>query len=178
MECNHAILNMKNVANGEININGDKFIFDNGVGYIEKDWGCSFPKYYIWMQGNNFRDKSVSFMLSIADIPFKIFNFRGIICSLIIDDKEYRFATYNNTKLIKYVVSNGSINIILKRRNYYLYIDSKLNKGNKLIAPVKGKMEKDIIESISETINVTLKKDNKVIFSDTSTNCGLEIVIE
>ena len=135
---------------------GDKFIFDNGVGYVEKDWGCSFPKYYIWMQGNNFRDKSVSFMLSTADIPFKIFNFRGIICSLIIDDKEYRFATYNNTKLIKYEINNDSINIILKKAKYLLHIKSIPSKKLKLIAPIKGKMEKEIYESISTSINITL----------------------
>ena len=37
-------------------------------------------------------------------------------------------------------------------------------------------MEKGIFESISASITVTLKKENIVIFSDISTNCGLEIV--
>lgn len=37
-------------------------------------------------------------------------------------------------------------------------------------------MEKGIFESIDAYIGVTLKKDNNVIFSDTSANCGLEIV--
>lgn len=50
--------------------------------------------------------------------------------------------------------------------------------GYQLSAPVKGKMEKDIFESISSLITVTLKKNDYVIFSDTSTNCGLEIVQE
>ena len=39
-------------------------------------------------------------------------------------------------------------------------------------------MSKEIFESISSLITVTLKKDNTIIFSDTSTNCGLEIVQE
>lgn len=38
-------------------------------------------------------------------------------------------------------------------------------------------MEKEILESINATITITLKKENKIIFSDTSTNCGLEIVL-
>ena len=50
-------------------------------------------------------------------------------------------------------------------------------EGYKLYVPIKGKMEKDIFESISSTINVTLMKNNDIIFSDTSTNCGLEIVL-
>lgn len=178
MECNHAILSMRNSILGLININNNKMIFNNSIGYIEKDWGCSFPKSYIWGQGNNFQKSNASFMFSIADIPFKIFNFRGIICVLIIDNNEFKFTTYNNTKLIEYNVDNHSLNITLKKGYYYLNIKSTYNTGLRLFAPVKGKMEKDIFESISSSITVTLKKDNTVIFDDTSTKCGLEIVQE
>lgn len=176
MECNHAILSMQNNANGSISINNTKFNLNNGLGYIEKDWGCSFPKSYIWCQGNNFQKSDVSFMLSIADIPFKLFNFRGIICVLKIASKEFKFATYNNAKLLKYDVNINSLNITLKKNSYYLNIKSIYDIAHKLSAPVNGKMEKDIFESISATINITLKKNDEIIFSDRSTNCGLEIV--
>lgn len=176
MECNHAIICMKNKINGIISINNKKIVFNNDIGYIEKDWGISFPKTYIWCQGNEFKNNNTSFMLSVADIPFKIFSFRGVICSLIIDGKEYRFATYNNAKLVRYDVDDDSINIILKRGKYLLYIKSQSNEGLKLIAPVKGEMKKDIFESITDVVNVTLKKKKKTLFSDTSRNCGLEIV--
>lgn len=178
MECNHAILSMKATAHGLININNNKIVFNNGIGYIEKDWGFSFPQSYIWCQGNNFQNSSACFMLSIADIPFKCFHFQGIICSLIIDNNEFRFATYNNAKLVKYNVDNNSLNITLKKGCYFLNINSKYSEGLKLFAPVKGKMKKDILESISASITVTLQKDNTIIFSDTSINCGLEIVHE
>jgi len=176
MECNHAVISMKSEANGLISINNDKIHFDKGLGYIEKDWGYSFPKSYIWCQGNNFKDSNASFMMSIANIPFLLFNFRGLICSLIIDDKEYRFATYNNTKIIEYEIYNDYLNITLKKGRYLLKLNCKYKKGLKLVAPVKGKMEKNIFESINEKITVTFKKDNKILFCDTSHNCGLEIV--
>lgn len=176
MECNHAILSMQNTADGLININDNKINFNNSIGYIEKDWGCSFPKSYIWCQGNNFQKSNASFMLSIADIPFKLFTFKGIICDLIIDKNEYKFTTYNNAKLIEYDVSNNLLNITLKKGSYYLNIKSEYNTSLKLSAPVKGKMEKDIFESISTSITVTLKRNSTVIFCDTSKNCGLEIV--
>jgi len=176
MECNHGVICMKNKANGLIKINNKRIKFNNGIGYIEKDWGTSFPKNYIWCQGNNFKNKDASFMLAIANIPFKFFNFKGVICSLIINGKEYRFATYNNTKIIKYDIKNNSINISLKKGKYILNIKSKQLNGHKLSAPIKGKMSKDILESITSVVNVTLKENNNVIFSDTSTNCGLEII--
>jgi len=37
-------------------------------------------------------------------------------------------------------------------------------------------MSKDILENIEALITITLKKDNLIIFKDTSSNCGLEIV--
>jgi len=176
MECNHAILSMKCRCNGLININGNTIDFNDDTGYIEKDWGSSFPKYYIWCQGNNFQKSNASFMLSIADIPFKIFSFRGLICSLIINDKEYRFTTYNNSKITKYEVSKNKIDIILEKDDYCLNIKTNNNLGSKLVAPVKGKMEKNIIESINSEIKITLEKNKKILFSDISNNCGLEIV--
>ena len=176
MECNHAILSMKNNANGSININDDEIKFENDMAYIEKDWGCSFPKTYIWCQGINFQKTNASFMLSIADVPFKMFKFRGVICALIIEDKEYKFTTYNNAKLVECDVNDSSLNITLKKGDFILNIKSVYDKGHKLSAPVKGKMDKDIFESITSQITVTLKNGNNVIFSDTSKNCGLEIV--
>lgn len=114
-------------------------------------------------------------MLSIADVPFKFLTFKGIICVLIIGNKEFRFTTYNNTKLIKCENKHNTLNIILKRNSYQLNIKSKYSTGQRLSAPVKGKMEKDIFESITSEITVTLKKGKTTIFSDTSILCGLEL---
>lgn len=176
MECNHAIISMQNSVNGLLNINNKEMLFNNDLGYIEKDWGYSFPNNYIWCQANNFKNPNASFMLSIASIPFKIFTFNGIICSLIIDNVEFKFTTYNNAKLIKYNVTNDSIDISLKKGNYFLNITSQNKEKQKLYAPVRGKMNKNIFESISSIVSVTLKKNDNVIFYDTSQNCGLEIV--
>ena len=94
----------------------------------------------------------------------------------MIDNQEFRFATYNNTKIMKYDINKYSLDIVLKKGEYSLNIKSENYEGLRLAAPVKGKMERDIFESISANITVTLKRNNDIIFSDTSTNCGLEIV--
>lgn len=178
MECNHAILTMDSKVFGSININEEEIIFNNGRGYIEKDWGYSFPKTYFWCQGNNFQNSDATFMCAIADIPYKFLNFRGLICVLIIDDKEYKFTTYNNAKVVEYDVNDKFLNITLKKGSYYINIKSTYdgNRSQRLSAPVKGNMKKDIFESICSSITVTFRENDDIIFSDTSTNCGLEIV--
>lgn len=177
MECNHAILAMQNEIQGVIHINNEEIILDEGTGYIEKDWGCSFPKTYIWCQGNKFQNTKANFMCSIADIDFKAFHFQGLICVLMIDGKEYKFTTYNHAKIMTYETSCNSLHIILKKGSYYLEIEATSPKGLTLVAPVKGSMQKDILESICAIVKVTLKKGNTILFTDTSTDCGLEMVL-
>ena len=159
---------MKNRIKGSLFVNNMNISFNNGIGYIEKDWRYSFPKEYIWCQGNNFNNTGVSFMLSIANIPFKLFSFRGFICSLIIDNKEYRFATYNGAKIVKSDISNNSVNVILKKNDYLLDVNAVCEEGFRLKAPVNGDMSRDIIKSICGEINIKLKRRNKFIFSDKS----------
>ncbi len=178
MECNHAILSMKNEVNGCIKINKKELIFENGIGYIEKDFGTSFPKTYLWAQGNCFERKDASFMISIANIPIFSKEFTGIICVLSIGKKEYKFTTYNHTIIEKYEVVDNRVNIILRKGKYLLKIQSLNDSSQKLIAPIKGQMNKEILESITANLKVTLQLDEKILFSDSSTNCGLEIVNE
>lgn len=83
---------------------------------------------------------------------------------------------YNNSKIIKYIVNGNLLSITLKKNNYYLEVKSLFDKGLKLSAPVKGKMQKNIFESISANVSIILRLGNKVIFSDSSTNCGIEVV--
>ena len=176
MECNHAILSMDSSINGRIVINGNEIDFINGNGYIEKDYGVSFPKSYVWLQGNSFKDSRISFMFSMADIPFMKFSFTGLICVLLVNGKEYKFTTYNNSKIVNYSISDELLDITLKRGKYTLNIKGDYGNSLKLIAPIKGRMEKDIFESISSIITVTLYRKSEKIFSDISVNCGLEIV--
>lgn len=86
MECNHGILSMKNSIQGSILLNEESFSLDSGTGYIEKDWGSSFPQSYIWCEGNRFKHSDSSFFLSVATIP-KPIHFTGFICSLLVKRK-------------------------------------------------------------------------------------------
>lgn len=44
MECNHDIVSVNHDLRGRISVNRNVIEFDGGKGYIEKDWGVSFPE--------------------------------------------------------------------------------------------------------------------------------------
>ncbi|MEG2074815.1 MAG: tocopherol cyclase family protein, partial [Angelakisella sp.] len=95
MQCNHGVLSLCHSLTGTLVLNGERLDFTGGVGYIEKDWGSSFPSSYLWTQCN-WQDKgNCAVMASIANIPFMGGSFTGCIASVLYDGVEYRLATYS-----------------------------------------------------------------------------------
>lgn len=142
MQCVHSVISMTHSVAGRIWVNGKEFRFADGIGYIEGDRGCSFPKEYLWTQCHFGRD---SVMLSVADIPFLGFHFTGIIAVIILKGKEYRLATYLGARVKK---RNHNM-VEIEQGNYRLTVTLLETREQKLSAPVKGRMSRTIRESIS-----------------------------
>ncbi len=177
MQCKHGILSMNHKLLGSLIINNELISFDNGIGYIEKDWGYSFPKYYTWIHCNNFEKKNTSLFFSFAKIPFLFKSFNGFICNFLLDNKQYRFATYNKSKL-NIRNDNNSVNILINNKKYILKIFAKPKESKKLFAPNNGKMDIQIKEALSVYINIELKDviNNTVIYEGQSDYASIEIV--
>lgn len=172
MECRHSVISMSHTLNGSLNINGIQYNFNNGSGYIEKDSGTSFPRRYTWLQCNSF-SKPCSVMASIADIPFFGINFKGCICAVIYNNREYRFATYNGVR----IRTANSRRICLSQRNLLLKIDIMPSSGgHPLKSPVMGKMSGTIHESLNANIRVRLWNYKKLLFDLHSSNAAYEFV--
>ena len=176
MECYHGIVSMSHTLHGVLKINGEEIDFNEGKGYIEKDWGTSFPKKYIWIQCNNFKNKNTSFFCSIADIPFLHKCFHGFICNLVIDDDEYRFATYNNSRFRIEYINNHQISCLFESKKGKLKIEANLSTTGELIAPQRGNMEVPIKEGISAEVKLYLSnQQNRAIYEDVGNMAGVEI---
>ena len=80
-------------------INDRSVDFSGGRGYIEKDWGMTFPRAYIWMQSNHFQRAGVSLTASVATIPWLTGWFRGFLVGLLVEGILYRFTTYLGSKI-------------------------------------------------------------------------------
>lgn len=177
MECYHGVVNIHQKIEGSLLINHKEVDFTDGYGYIEKDWGRSFPKWWVWVQCNHFKEKDISLMFSIAQIPWLKKHFTGFISFLKIKDKMYLFATYTGAKVKHLEHKNGIIEILVEDRKYSLSISGGYNESGVLKAPKNGIMERKISESISSTVKVILKDNKgKVIFEDYGKNSGLEVV--
>lgn len=178
MECNHGIVSMKHRVSGKIyGLSHTPIIFSNAIGYIEKDWGTSFPKQYLWSQANCFsHSPSSSFFLSTATIPFAGSSFTGFICNFITKGTEYRFATYNGAKRIQQTSHPPYFHVILQKADLTLEVSGKQGNSFSLQAPSSGNMSHSISESLHSELSLTLKKGDKIFFQDTSPCAGVEMV--
>ncbi len=158
MECRHSVWSMRHPVRGAVDINGQKYFFQNAWGYWEGDRGRSFPKEYIWTQCC-FRGGAV--MLSVADIPMAGIHFTGIIGFVLWRGKEYRIATYLGARAVK--IEDKAVRV--KQGN--LELDVRLLEESKrpLKAPVKGDMVRTIHESASCRAFYRFRKKGCTLFA-------------
>lgn len=181
MECYHAIVHLSHVLHGSITLDDEIMDFEGGAGYIEKDYGRSFPSNYLWLQASHFDGVDASFVFSRARIPFLGSEFPGYF-AYFTDFKNItvRFATYNRSKLDKWEVDleNRKCHGELVNRSYRLVFTAEMSGGGRLRAPVEGLMDREIIESITAIVNIRLTdKYGNILYSGTSSEAGMEISI-
>lgn len=176
MECYHGIISMTHNTKGKLMINQKTIDFNQGRGYIEKDWGKSFPRAYVWLQSNHFKDYKTSLIFSYADIPFLGMYFKGLIVNLIYDGKEYRFATYNGAKVKEELIEPNHAHYVIKRGKYVLEVDAYSDHEIGLASPREGQMIEQIKEGLSGSIKIKLFKNKELIYADEGLHAGIEIM--
>ena len=171
MQCRHSVYSMRHRINGQITVNGQQYVFQNGIGYIEGDCGSSFPKEYIWTQCH-FNNGSL--MLSVADIPMFGFHFTGIIGVILLNGKEHRIATYLGAK-VKRIDKNT---VTVKQGDFQLTARLLQKNSQPLAAPSHGLMNRTIHESASCKAYYRFSYKNEILCEFTSDRASFEYEYE
>ena len=177
LECRHDVISMGHRLMGSLCINGQTVDFTGGKGYIERDFGSSFPASWLWCQCNDFRSHG-QLMLAVAKVPCAGLLFNGLICFLVTDEGEHLFATYNGGKVSSIAASDKAIALTLKKREYsmQLIIKGDNRTGLALLAPEKGGMVRSMKETISCSVDVLLTKNGQALYHSLGRHGGFEQV--
>jgi len=177
MECYHGVVSLNHNLTGTLTKDNETYNFDDGLGYIEKDWGKSMPSAWVWIQTNSFTTEKTSFMLSVADVPWMGSSFTGFLGFFLHDNITYRFGTYTNTELEMETSNSDTVKIIISDKKFTYQIETYRNKSGILKAPTKGAMDRRIAESIDAKLRLTVtNKKGNIIFKDSTSIAGLETV--
>jgi tocopherol cyclase len=177
METYHGLVSMDHRLNGQASYGGKPIDYNGGHGYTEKDWGHTMPRSWIWMQSNNFETPGVSFMASIATVPWLNKEFRGFLGFLFVKGKIYRFATYTGAKLGQLQLEEKTLRFKIQERDFSIEVLALRSRAGYLHAPVMGAMDRRIAESIDAEIEVTLRdREGRLLYKGQGTQAGLEVV--
>jgi hypothetical protein len=181
MECYHGVVSFDHEISGRLSINGRNIDFSKGRGYIEKDWGKSFPSAWIWLQSNHFGEPDICITASVAIIPWIRRSFPGFIIGFFHKGSLYRFATYTGASIRQLEVTDDQVLWIVRDKRLLIEILAIRSQGAPLRAPTMVDMSRRISETLNATIRVRLfklgKKGTKnLIFQGTGRHGGLEVV--
>ncbi len=175
MQCYHGLVSMHHSLSGSLKINDQLISFDGGKGYIEKDWGSSFPKSWIWTQCNHFQsEEHLSVMASVAHIPWLGSYFIGFLAVIWLEGKMKIFTTYTGAKM-KASIDEKIVKLEFRDQSHSLRVKATMAPGAELISPIVGRMAGKVNESLQSTINITYIKDTQIVVEDQGTSAGLEV---
>jgi len=156
MECKHGILSLDHTLDGALEVDECRTSFDGGRGYLEKDWGRSFPSGYVWIQSNHFDRPGISVSASVARIPWLTGAFRGFLVGFLLDGRLHRFTTYTGAKIEQLEIDDTRVRICIRNRSHRLEIESQKTEGGVLHAPYEQQMIERVAETMTSTVDLCL----------------------
>lgn len=200
MQCYHGLVSLHHQVRGHLKTPGGAYQINNGIGYIEKDWGSSFPNAWVWLQSNHLESmQAASLMLSVADIPWLGRSFVGFLCTFLFEGELHTMATWTGAKAsVTFAdsasgrLSDASIDpskagrnagasapqsasVHLRDRRRQLIVSGTSQGGGDLKSPLAGEMAGKINESLQTTLHLQFSLDGQIRYDGPAHWAGFEI---
>ena len=175
MECYHGLGSFHHGFTGNLSIGGRNYESRKGIGYVEKDWGTSFPKSWIWSQCNTFNNvDELSVFASVAHIPWRGSYFIGFLATIWYQGQVEVFATYNRSKK-DVVLGKEEVTLLFTKGRKRLEIQVRTGEGAELRSPVSGEMRGKVNESLQARMHVRFSDKRGEVVRDEGQYAGLEV---
>lgn len=178
METYHGVVSLDHHLHGTLAIDGNPVDFTGGRGYIEKDWGESFPAAWVWFQSNHFELPGTCITASIAIIPWLRSSFRGFIVGLWHAGTLYRFATYTGARTETLSIEPDRVHWVMRTQKYRLELYAQRAQAGLLRGPSRTDMGIRVPETLRATVDVRLTDlvgGDHTPFRGTGRHAGLEV---
>ncbi|MCS0500121.1 tocopherol cyclase family protein [Protaetiibacter mangrovi] len=177
MECFHGIVSFGHGLAGELEVEGERVTFDGGRGYIEKDWGRSFPAGYVWAASNHVdADPDASLVASVAIIPWMGRAFRGTIIAFRHSGRLHTWATWNRSRERSLTIDDSRVRWSVEGRDGVLELEAERVRGGLLHAPLRTAQHERVEETLDAHIRFRhLAPDGSVLLEGVAECAGLEV---
>ncbi|GAA1702716.1 tocopherol cyclase family protein [Microbacterium sediminicola] len=181
MQCFHGIVSFGHGLSGTLEVEGAPQSFDGGRGYIEKDWGKSFPSSYVWMASNHIDAEigdgtDASFIGSVAVIPWLGGAFRGSILGLRHGGRLHKWTTYNGSEELRLTIDDSHVGWTVTGPDGTLELDAERVRGGLLHAPRHASMHERVEETLDADIRLRHTDVSGKVLLDGIADCaGMEV---
>lgn len=157
LPCYHAVLNKSHLVSGEVRNRNASYSFDSEMGYLEKNWGTSFPENYVWLHALDPKDPGVSLLFSQAEIKWL-----GRTFVKHVGHFQYEGNTIDLRQLWNSVISIvrlSSEKHLIRILSKSIQIEISINLAHHVLfkGPNDGNLTRDIIHHTDALIDFTVK---------------------
>jgi len=145
LPCYHAVVEELHHLSGEIRCFDTQYVLSNAKGYLEKNWGISFPDKYIWLHAFDPNNPQNQILFSQADIKWLGKSFLKHVGYI-----KFLDTTIDLRRLKKCHISYERINdkeesIVITAQSIRIEIVVYLNEKVHFIGPQNGLMNRTIV---------------------------------
>ena len=175
LESYHEVISLQHTLMGSLWLNEKQIVFNEGKGYIEKDWGRAFPNVWLWAQCNHFKRQDVALMIGVARLPIFFNYYTCFAIPIYYKDQVEIFSNYNGGHLAKLYRYKGYVHLIVTQKNKIL--DIKIYGSDKVscVTSRSSHMIRDVYACDTAKIELLITENGKTVFEEIGTLCELEM---
>jgi tocopherol cyclase len=144
LPCYHAVCNLSHTVSGEIRTTNDQFSFKAETGYLEKNWGTSFPENYQWLHAIAPNDPATSLLFSQAEIGWFGNQFQRHVGYIRIKNEVVDFRRLKDVSIRSEQVESNKQRIHIRSRELDLEITIITDQQVFLLGPEDGTLRRNI----------------------------------
>lgn len=157
MQCYHGIVSLDHELSGTVTLRDQVIDFTGGRGYIEKDWGRSFPQRWVWMQSNHFATEGTCLTISIADVPWFGGAFPGFLVGFWHEGQLRRFTTYTGAKTTLVARTEDGVRFVVEDDTHRLEAHARGGRPVAIHMPSEHSMRGVVQEHLGGTLEARLE---------------------
>lgn len=171
----HEVVSLQHTLMGSLWVNEKQIIFNEGKGYIEKDWGKVFPNVWLWAQCNHFKRQDVALMIGVARLPIFFNYYTSFAIPVYYKDQLEIFSNYSGGHIAKLYRYKGYVHLVVTQKNKILDIKIYGSDEVSCVTSKSSHMIRDVYACDTAKIEFSITDNGKSVFEEVGTLCELEM---
>lgn len=172
LPCYHYVHTMNASCLGKVSWGSHHIQKFEGRHYLERDWGSTFPKEWMWTQSHALSGDGDSITAVWSRIRWGSIKFTGAAAVLIVKGISYSFSTARFHR-----AQHKANRWIFRSKSHRLVIEVSPESFSPLLAPQHGKLLRPVEESLDSELKIELWEGTLQIYSGVALQAGYELEV-